>query len=259
MSLDPGAEDHIADDYPISQDENRERAGSRVRFDLPTSNKNSKSFRRTANLYDSVAGRVNNNGFAALRATRYGDTQASGGRDLRPEEVLYRHKPNKLKKIGEDESCYFAHETLPADRPLPSSEILKAVHAYSADFYTQKLRDSGKHNFYSMDESALLAVGILMEELAKEQLGENGDMVLTEEMWSSENEGADDDGNGSQIPQKRSRAETIEDAPILNEDMRGAVEKGEGHILPQAENEAIREEAHRSDSPQKKQKRKGPA
>jgi hypothetical protein len=59
MSLEPGAEDHIAEDFSIHRDENRERAGSHVRFDLSTSdNRNSKSFRHIANLYDSVAGMV---------------------------------------------------------------------------------------------------------------------------------------------------------------------------------------------------------
>ncbi|KAJ5671560.1 hypothetical protein N7507_000687 [Penicillium longicatenatum] len=255
MSLEPGAEDHIAEDFLIHRDENRERAGSHVRFDLSTSdNRNSKSFRHIANLYDSVAGRVNLNGFLAPRATRWGDTQSSGGRDLRPEEVLYRHMPQKLKSIEEDESTYFAHENLPADRPLPSSELLTAVHAYSSDFYTHKLRDSGKHNFYSMDESALLAVGFLMEELAKEQLGENGDMVLTEEMWNSE-----DEGNDPRFSRKRLRANTIEDVSALNQDTRDAVEMGESHILPQTEHGIIQEETQRSGSPQKKQKRKGPA
>ncbi|KAJ5547608.1 hypothetical protein N7513_004842 [Penicillium frequentans] len=259
MSFEPGAENQIADDHAIPQDENRERSGSRVRFDLSTSdNRNSKSFRHIASLYDSVAGRVNNNGFVAPRPTRYGDTQASGGRDLRPEEVLYRHKPKKLEQIVEDESGYFAHENLPADRPLPSSEILTAIHAYSSDFYANKLRDNGKHNFYSMDESALLAVGILMEELAKEQLGETGDMALTEAMWNSEIRGPGD-GNDPHIPKKRPRAKAIEDAPSPNQDTRGAVGSDEGHILPQTELEAIREEVQRSASPQKKQKRKGHA
>jgi len=194
----------------------------------------------------------------APRATRYGDTQASGGRYLRPEEVLYRHKPKKLEQIVENESGYFAHENLPADRPLPSSEILTAIHAYSSDFYAHKLRDNGKHNFYSMDESALLAVGILMEELAKEQLGENGDMVLTEAMWNSEFRGPGD-GNDPHIPKKRPRAKTIEDALGLDQDTGDAVGSGEGPLLPQAEHGAIREEVQRNASPQKKQKRKGPA
>ncbi|KAJ5994346.1 hypothetical protein N7451_010070 [Penicillium sp. IBT 35674x] len=259
MSLEPGAENQVADDDAVPQVENRERSGSRVRFDLSTSdNRNSKSFRHIASLYDSVAGRVNNNGFVAPRPTRYGDTLASGGRDLRPEEVLYRHKPKKLEQIVENESLYFAHENLPADRPLPSSEILTAIHAYSSDFYANKLRDNGKHNFYSMDESALLAIGILMEELAKEQLGDTGDLVLTEAMWNTEIRGPGN-GNDPHFPKKRPRARTIEHAPSPNQDTRGVVGSGEGHILPQTEHEAIRAEVQRSASPQKKQKRKGPA
>ncbi|KAJ5646449.1 hypothetical protein N7490_002821 [Penicillium lividum] len=256
MSLDPG-EDHLTDYHSNHPDENRERGGSRVRFDLPADNQNPKSSRHIANLYDSIVGRVNTNGFipVAPSATRYGDTQSSGGRDLRPEEVLYRNKPKKLKKILEDES-YFAHENLSADSPLPSSEILTAVHSYASDFYTHKVRD-GKHNFHSMDESALLAVGILMEELAKEQLGENGDMVLTEGQWSSE----DETGDGPQVGQKRPRGKTLEGPASLYQHAQGVRRKIKRHRLTKAEYEALRKdkEAPRNGSPLKKQKRQGPA
>jgi len=38
----------------------------------------------------------------------------------------------------------------------------------------------GGVSFYSIDETALLAVGILLEEAAKDVLGERGDMVFVE-------------------------------------------------------------------------------
>ncbi|KAJ5923422.1 hypothetical protein N7454_008667 [Penicillium verhagenii] len=292
MSSVTGVEDHFEDAHSYLPDETQERADSQVRFELPT-NKNPKSSRRIANVYDSVAGRVNINGFvsAAPTVTRYGDTQSSGGRNLRPEEALYRKKPKMLRKLKEDES-YFANENLPADRPLPSSEILTAIHAYASDFYTHKLRDGGKHNFQSMDESALLAIGILMEELAREQLGDNGDMVLTQEPWPSEdeeeendednedhedNDGEEDDQgeaedddddddtgleSGSQIRQKRRRSKTIEGPIQANPSVPNARKKEKRHRTKKTERKAIRKEkaAQRSESPQKKQKtNNGPA
>jgi len=40
--------------------------------------------------------------------------------------------------------------------------------------------ERGEVNFSSMDETALLALGILLEEAAEEVLGERGDMVFVE-------------------------------------------------------------------------------
>jgi hypothetical protein len=75
---------------------------------------------------------------------------------------------------------YFANEALPADRPLPDSDLVKAIHAYSSDFYAHATPERGLGSWHSMDETALLAMGILLEEAAKESLGETGDMVFVE-------------------------------------------------------------------------------
>ena len=42
------------------------------------------------------------------------------------------------------------------------------------------MEDGGQHDIKSMDETALLAFGILLEESAAHVLGENGDMVFVE-------------------------------------------------------------------------------
>jgi hypothetical protein len=75
---------------------------------------------------------------------------------------------------------YFANEALPADRPLPDSDLVKAIHAYSSDFYAHATAERGQGSWHTMDETALLAMGILLEEAAKESLGETGDMVFVE-------------------------------------------------------------------------------
>lgn len=73
---------------------------------------------------------------------------------------------------------------------LPSSDLLKAIHSYTSHFY-DALGHGGRHEAYavggrgiserSMDETALLALGILLEEAGREIVGKGGDMVFTEE------------------------------------------------------------------------------
>jgi hypothetical protein len=69
---------------------------------------------------------------------------------------------------------------LEADQILPDSELLKALHVYSSDFYSMRTEDRGKCDFRSLDETALIALGVLLEEAAIQILGETGDMVLVE-------------------------------------------------------------------------------
>jgi hypothetical protein len=80
----------------------------------------------------------------------------------------------------EEKDFYFANGKLPLDCPLPPSDLLQAIHAYSADFYENAVMDGRTDDFRSMDETALIATGILLEEMAKESLGETGDLVLVE-------------------------------------------------------------------------------
>lgn len=75
---------------------------------------------------------------------------------------------------------YFANESLPPGRALPESDLLKALHTYTSDYYTYATPDRGRASWRSMDETALIALGILLEETAKESLEETGDMVFVE-------------------------------------------------------------------------------
>jgi hypothetical protein len=66
--------------------------------------------------------------------------------------------------------------------------MLKSVHRYASHFYDAlgqrhegKARGDIRHvDERSMDETALLAFGILLEEAAREALGKDGDLVFTE-------------------------------------------------------------------------------
>lgn len=127
-----------------------------------------------------ILGRINAHGFLPLLpfTSRYRDTASSNFRPVRPEEVLFRRQNAPIRY--EENDFYFAHESLPSDRPLPSSDLLEAIHAYSADYYDYATPDRGQDDYQSMDETALIAMGILMEEMAKESLGQTGDLVLVE-------------------------------------------------------------------------------
>ncbi|RMZ90866.1 hypothetical protein DV736_g1908, partial [Chaetothyriales sp. CBS 134916] len=128
--------------------------------------------RRTATLFDVVAGRIGVNGFLT-------EEQLASSRSipLAPEEVLLRstkaphHVPDQF---------YSAESKLSDNDPLPESDLLKSIHTYAADFYARSTSDKGRHDFKSLDETALIAVGVLIEEAAREMLGENGDMALVE-------------------------------------------------------------------------------
>lgn len=95
-----------------------------------------------------------------------------------PDEVLFRRLNAPVRYMEND--IYFANEDLPANNPLPDSDTLKALHAYTSDFYSYATTNHGRTDWRSMDGTALIALGILLEETAKESLGETGDMVFVE-------------------------------------------------------------------------------
>lgn len=83
---------------------------------------------------------------------------------------------------------------------LPDSDMLTAIHSYASHFYgalavasarKRRGRRGGRGgggggeearnvDEQSMDETALLALGILLEEAGREVLGKKGDLVFTE-------------------------------------------------------------------------------
>lgn len=100
---------------------------------------------------------------------------------LAPEEVLFRRKGAPQRY--EEHDIYFAHaRDLPGRAALPDSDLLKAVHAYSSHYYGALKRSEGGKavDERSLDETALLAFGILIEEAGREVLGRRGDLVFTE-------------------------------------------------------------------------------
>ena len=131
-----------------------------------------RSKRRVATLYDVVAGRVGPNGFLTTEQQK-----SSSFTPYRPEEVL-RRSTSSSDQISDD--VYNADEQLKPSQRLPDSDLVKAVHSYTSDFYNMATPNQGLHDFRSFNETALLAFGILLEEAARETLGETGDMALVE-------------------------------------------------------------------------------
>ncbi|KAJ4344459.1 uncharacterized protein N0V89_012201 [Didymosphaeria variabile] len=136
-----------------------------------------------ATVYDAVAGRVTQSGIYDPTA---GEQKRATLR-LRPDEVLF--KQQNAPPRYEEADYYFAHRKLPLDQELPSGDLLSALHEYIAELHDHdhSPEEEGPGFLRSMDETALIALGILLEETVKATLGETGHFALVEAARSEEN------------------------------------------------------------------------
>ncbi|KAK7542377.1 uncharacterized protein J3D65DRAFT_664763 [Phyllosticta citribraziliensis] len=136
--------------------------------------------KRTATLYDAVAGRVSSNGFmfAEPFVAKDRDTASSSRLPVPPEEVLFRMRnaPDRY----EENDPYDADRHLGEHQRLPESDLVKALHAYTSDYYNASYGEDSRVDYRSMDETALLAMAILIEEAAADLLGSTGDLAFIE-------------------------------------------------------------------------------
>ena len=152
-----------------------------------------------------------------------------------PDEVLFRRLGAPERDIHDD--YYWADRHLSEKQVLPDSDLLKAIHSYAADFYNA-MGDKGRVNFLSMDETALLAIGILLEETADEVLGETGDMVFVE-------------GEAVKAPERRRRMEA-KAAGISGVEGNSQQQDGEGPLAessPQQRKYKRRKTGHKRGAP----------
>ncbi|KAI1932168.1 hypothetical protein LOY94_006767 [Ophidiomyces ophidiicola] len=180
------------------------------------------SKKRCATLYDAVAGRVSTEHFTGAPALNDFDSLPSTRTALRPEEVLFRrlHAPVRY----EEDDIYFANRHLPPDQTLPDSDLLKTLHTYTSDLYASMTSDNGHAGWLSMDETALIALGILLEETATEALGETGDMVFVEGEEVTDGEASGYESEAKSLSKGRS----ISASPWpVDEDTKKAREKSE--------------------------------
>lgn len=81
----------------------------------------------------------------------------------------------------EEDDYYPAHTKLPADQKLPSGDLADAMKTYVSTLWAKTERPGlMRRTWRGMDETALIALSILMEETARGVLGETGDLAFTE-------------------------------------------------------------------------------
>ncbi|KAL9099315.1 MAG: hypothetical protein Q9163_005164, partial [Psora crenata] len=124
--------------------------------------------------------RISTQGFlpAEPRIPSTRDTASTSTIPIPPDEVLFRSR--RAPTRYEENDIYWADRHLRPDQQLPDSDLLKALHTYAADFYERMLGDEAKVSYESLDASALLALGVLMEEAVNEILGRTGHLAFVE-------------------------------------------------------------------------------
>ncbi|KAJ4312703.1 hypothetical protein N0V94_007304 [Neodidymelliopsis sp. IMI 364377] len=143
-----------------------------------------KPLRRSANVYDAIAVKrkihADNNEGRVTQAGLVGNiTDVKSSRQpLRPDEVLFKQANAPVRY--EETDYYNAHASLPANQQLPTGDLLTAIHAYVSKLYSRTAGTEIQPAWKSMDETALIAFGILLEETAREVLGETGDFAFIE-------------------------------------------------------------------------------
>ncbi|KAG0129135.1 hypothetical protein HOY82DRAFT_611093 [Tuber indicum] len=123
-----------------------------------------------ATVYDAVASRVNYAGMInAGYEDKHGEFRRRSMRAVPADEVLARRK-NAPEVIPYGEGV---------ERMLPDTDLLIAIHQYASDFYGAN--GMGPASYRSMDETALLGIGVLLEESVRTCLGKEGELALIDE------------------------------------------------------------------------------
>lgn len=148
------------------------------------------------NSTDIFVGRVN---------ARGSTLNAHLGNNLKPltaQQVLFARTGAPTIYAEQIDEYNYAKRAPPGS--IPDGDLLRALHTYASDFYARmpdpRVRDRRRRHdsegesfeamkarlkacrdFKSMDETALIAMGVLMEEMIKESLGETGDLAFAEE------------------------------------------------------------------------------
>ena len=167
-------------------------------------------------------GRVASKGFlpSRPRASRNRDVPSSTTVAIPPEEALFRRRGAPQR--NEENDFYWADRHLKEGQILPDSDLLKAVHEYASEFYGRR---GGPADFESLDETALLAVGILLEEWMGSVGEEWGVFVEAEEGDESDVEEEEEEGEEEEEEEEEEKEEEEEMALDADE---GSEERAEG-------------------------------
>jgi hypothetical protein len=129
----------------------------------------------TLTLYDAVAGRAGKEGFLQPpQSSKHRDTLSTAQNAIPPDEVLFRRNGAPLRYAEDD--IYRANEKLKPEQKLPDSDLLMAVLRYAGDYYSAKEEkgDDMEESWRSLDETALIAMGVLIEEAVEEVMTVKG-------------------------------------------------------------------------------------
>ncbi|ABN68467.2 hypothetical protein PICST_50972, partial [Scheffersomyces stipitis CBS 6054] len=131
-------------------------------------------------------------------APDYDDMFISKGSSIPPDELLEILKPGHLK-IPIKHRDEFAE-----DRQLPSSELLKVIHYFASKKFTSTKKGEVEMA-RTMDESALLALGILVESWVDRMVDENTVKMFVDHCDSDKDE-IEDQEDSSQNSDSSSEA-----------------------------------------------------
>lgn len=148
--------------------------------------------RRQRSVYDAVAGLVS----AHPRHTRDADGNILPPQSIKDrlhalpysaDEILFR-RSNFPARYEEDDIYYANERNLDnaGDGILPDSDLLKILHTYVAGFYDAHRPASRKYrkiDMRSMDGTALLAFGILVEEIARHYTRRSFNVLTEGRYW----------------------------------------------------------------------------
>jgi hypothetical protein len=121
--------------------------------------------REHMNVYDVVAGR--------LAPRLLNQTYKDLGNEVKRNQIRPRPADDVLASFAAKDV------TIPVEfhPELPSSDLLKALHYYTGEYFRHHDNYDG---YRTLDETALLTLGVLMEEAIKDSLGPNGALAYAE-------------------------------------------------------------------------------
>ena len=155
--------------------------------------------------------------------------------------MLFRRKAAPIRY--EEDDFYWADRYLTDSQKLPESDLLKAIHAYASEFYGRAVKGRGKVDFESLDETALLAMGILMEETASEVSGETGYKAFVE----GEDDRAEGAEEGTSVKEGTSSGEEHLDTATVASEIVSEEETSEKEVGSTDKRRRKRRKTHHND------------
>lgn len=117
------------------------------------------------------------------------------GRDEQSRGEEHGRFPRKRRKVMREASRGAETEQpqeTEVDALFPDSDLLKAIHRYAAEYYARTLPPAEQRlSNQSLDETALLALGTLLEQAVVRCLGENGELELVEKRSAGDDKGSE--------------------------------------------------------------------